>query len=546
MAGDQGIEVQGYKWYGFNRQALHVRARKASGGVGILIRESLLSDYSVTIIDKCYEGIIGVQLQHKVSQYSMLIYSCYLPPENSPWGRDATGFYTHLLSQAYVNSDVDSILLCGDFNSRVGSLDDSIVDIDNLPKRNNLDEIVNGHGRSLIEFLHESKYCILNGRSPNEICNAFTCDARGGKHGGMSVVDYFLVPHDVLPYCSDFNVISCKDIVTDNNLQQHMNHLSKLPDHAFLTCNVTINVILEQDAEPVKPFCESVRKYNFGKMSEHFMKSELCREAFIELINTIEHSRNEQDDLDDVYTNFTNVVFNEMNEHVPYYEFGVHAKKRFKPKKSFWNEELYLLWSDMNSKEKLASKCKNSALRKKMIATYRLARQLFDKKYRYFERKSRYEFGENIENLTTKNPKLFWEELSKLGPRNKKVIPIEVYENENTVNTDPQFVLNKWKEELSTLYNGFVNVDHESSMFKEEIRQTNITLETEMHNPKYNATKDLNCDIDIGEVRKVVLHSKNRKSPGVDRLPNEIYKCAIVIQTLQKIFKLWESSISVA
>ena len=84
--------------------------------------------------------------------YTAIIYACYLAPENSPWGRDAVVFYYHLLSQLYLNGEADAIMLWGGFNSRIDKLNDYIGDLDCLLWRNCLDETINQHSVSLIEF----------------------------------------------------------------------------------------------------------------------------------------------------------------------------------------------------------------------------------------------------------------------------------------------------------------------------------------------------------------------------------------------------------
>ena len=109
----------------------------------------------------------------------MLIYTRYLAPEYSVWGRDSNNFYSHLLSQVYFNNDADSVIICCDLNSRVGDLDDCINSIDDLPGRTCIDTIINQHGRSLVDFLHESRFCILNGRLDKEN-DGYTCSRNIG------------------------------------------------------------------------------------------------------------------------------------------------------------------------------------------------------------------------------------------------------------------------------------------------------------------------------------------------------------------------------
>ena len=528
--------MNGYKWFGFNRQALHVRAPKGSGGVGILVRDSLFIDYSVKVVDRSYEGVIGMQMQHKLSDYSVLFYSCYLPPENSPWGRDAIGFYSHLLTQTYMYSDADAVMFCGDFNSRIGSMKDSISDLDSLPDRKCLDQTVNQHGISLVEFLQESKYCVLNGRisSGND---AFTCRTARG----LSVVDFFLVAHDMVGQCSELKVESCVDIVQEHGLQKLLNSRSKLPDHAYLNCKLCINVLPLQAPENQSNVQENAmvnRRYFFKRKQDDFMKSDMCRQSLLRLIESIECNRESQEEVDSIYSTFQNTVIAEMNRSVPYADSCSKVRKRFKPRKSFWNDELDDLWSDMNKKEKLVRKCSCRNRRKALFVDFRSAQCLFDKRFRFFERKYRLEVCESIELLQTNDPKQFWEQLKSFGPRKRKGVPMEVYVGESEVSTDPDVVLNTWKSDFSKLYNNFEKPSLESARFKEQIKLNNSVREQNMLDPLFEGTDLLNCNISLGEVRAVVMKSKLGKSPGVDLLPNEVFKSDLVIEVLHKLFQL--------
>ena len=111
------IHIDGYNWYGYNRQELHVRARKGSGGVGFLIKSWINCEYNIEIVDKCYDGILALKLTSHSTEHTILLFSCYLAPENSPWGRDAQSFFAHLLSLIYTHIDCDYMLISGDLNS---------------------------------------------------------------------------------------------------------------------------------------------------------------------------------------------------------------------------------------------------------------------------------------------------------------------------------------------------------------------------------------------------------------------------------------------
>ncbi|CAG2186252.1 unnamed protein product [Mytilus edulis] len=138
------IEVDGYTWKGFNRQYIHRNAPKASGGVGLLIKNCIFEEYKYETIDIIRDGVMCGKFQSKSTDFNFIVFSCYLPPENSVWGRDSQGYFAHILSDIYEQCDTDAIFLCGDFNSRIGSLKD-YSDFDELPSRLSLDKTLNQH-----------------------------------------------------------------------------------------------------------------------------------------------------------------------------------------------------------------------------------------------------------------------------------------------------------------------------------------------------------------------------------------------------------------
>ena len=84
LAKTKTISVEHYKWFGFNRDLKHVKSPVTHGGVGILVKNTILSLYSVSIIDKQVDGILAAEFKSKFSECNFLIFCCYLPPINSP------------------------------------------------------------------------------------------------------------------------------------------------------------------------------------------------------------------------------------------------------------------------------------------------------------------------------------------------------------------------------------------------------------------------------------------------------------------------------
>lgn len=76
-------EVEGYKLFLHNRSVTNIRAPKNYGGVGFVIKNNIIDEFTVNIVDKSCDGILAIELIDKISGYSIMLVSCYLPPENS-------------------------------------------------------------------------------------------------------------------------------------------------------------------------------------------------------------------------------------------------------------------------------------------------------------------------------------------------------------------------------------------------------------------------------------------------------------------------------
>lgn len=542
LTDDTTITVPGYKWYGYNRGEVHRRANKGSGGVGIFVKEDLLLEYSCKIVDKCHDGILGILIENKESDYRCVIYSCYLSPETSSWGRDNISYFSHLLSQVYLYSDnVDAIIICGDLNARIGNLDDSVSSVDELPPRKNIDTVINQHGHALIEFLLESKFCVLNGRVSASTSNesykdGYTCLTPRG----MSVVDYIMVPHASIYDCSNFSVTSAIDYLNIHNLKHLLGAHCKTPDHALLQfelcTNANVNARPHNDHVYSHNYQQPTLIFDYKKPRPNYMSSEMCRQALVDVIDQILYNRERQNDIDEVYDRFCSIVYDEMIANIPHFDISKASRKRWKPKKGFWNDDLARLWNDMHEAEKTLRKSRNIHEKRINLRVFKYNQNRFDQKYRAEERKYKREQSERFDTFQTSDPSAFWNELNKLGPKTKRKIPIEVYNSRNEVVTDLPEVLNKWKTDFERLY----NLDNQSGNSDSDthIKFAITQYESNMLDPLFIENSALNGDFTLDEIRHVIDKSKNGKAAGIDKIPYEALKNDMVITVLQNLFQL--------
>ena len=112
---------------------------------------------------------------------------------------------------------MDSIVLFEDFNARVGKVNDYNCEFDEIRSRMVIDEVCNKNGQLFIDFLNDSKFCVLNGRFGEQSTQYTSISTRG-----KAVVDYVCVPHDVLEQCLDFKIYNCNDMIDSFNLTEHI------------------------------------------------------------------------------------------------------------------------------------------------------------------------------------------------------------------------------------------------------------------------------------------------------------------------------------
>ncbi|XP_062584134.1 titin-like [Saccostrea cucullata] len=105
----------GYEWFGYNRNSKHIRAPKTFGGVGILVRKTILQHFMVRVNDKSYEELPVLRLQGASSEndevtitYSV-VHEGYQKVHSIKWTKD--GNLLDLNKPKYSGGDLESTCL---------------------------------------------------------------------------------------------------------------------------------------------------------------------------------------------------------------------------------------------------------------------------------------------------------------------------------------------------------------------------------------------------------------------------------------------------
>ena len=266
------------------------------------------------------------------------------------------------------------------------------------------------------------------------------------------------------------------------------------------------------------------------------MQSEMANAALLRVIQNIECNRERQKDVDHCYKDLTDTIIEEMTRTLLLPK-SKNGKRKLKQSKPFANEKLTILWKHMCENEKKMTKCTNRLKRRNLREEYIQSRKMFDKELRCAERIYKKSKMLELETLCINDPKQFYEQLKKLGPRRKaKGVPWEVVDENGTSVYDHNSVLTKWKTDFELLFWGANNnIDR---TFLERANTFKTSIEREMTDPLYKNENEMNHNININEVRRIILKAKNSKATGDDQIPYEVLKYDNIINALWTFYQL--------
>ena len=520
--------------------------RRGSGGIAICIKNSLLFTHEVAGLYAHYDGILGVRLRHRFTEYSIGIMGNYLSPSNYQYGRDPEGYFNNCAAIWDTLADCDLRVAAGDYNSRTAQVLDYLPDIDGdlIPPRTNPDNIKNSHGDCFISFLKENRTIILNGRVTPHYNNYTFVSPRG-----VSVPDYIVCPVDNLTNCKSFQVLLMTDIVNMFGLLPPQT----LPDHSFLiaTFSTTTSGTTQSIPAPATPeFSVPKRKAkkNLNKIDSTFFMSDEITTQVLETIRKLELINKNQQEIDRIWGEVKGLFLNEMSK-LPDLPTSKNKKnnRHFKKSQPFWNDELRSIWREVcrTEREYLQFKVtENGQLLQKQILrlNFKNYQKLFDKKFRYFKRQyNKKRFLELSESAST-NPADMWAKLKRLCDPPSTRAALEIVRTDGTISTDMREILDRWVRDIARLFSGLrnnpdmvFNDQFYQDVLNKKIEFDNLSPEMQESASIYNSAS-LNFNLSFEEVSKAIDSTKNRKA--YLELPNEITKNKNAKALLHSFFNL--------
>ena len=486
------IDIPGFK-------CIHISGKKKSefscgrpsGGISLYYKETF--EGGVTVLEQNSDGLLWFKLDKEFFGVEEDLYFCllYIPPMNSPvYKRKSIDFFEELEYGIVKYKHLGKLYILGDLNSRVGLLEDTIVNtnFDYIPNidddffdeyvpRCSADKGVNAFGHRLINLCKSTGMLIGNGR--------LGCDVQQGKctyyaSQGQSLIDYLLLSTNALNDVVDFQILD------PNEFSHHS------PLYMSLYTNVKVP----------KP-----KRYTYeNKLIWDETKIDVFTESIVDILPAINdmfvfdgnHVNNESVNM--CVENFCDMIYDKA-----YKCFGKRvpccSTSYSKPKNTWFNNECKTERCKFN-------KIRNEYLRypddtKKSLYFKQRA------KYNNVRRKNKCKFnisqGIRLCNEAKSNPKSFW----------------KTFKNVKKGNSSNS------KLETDDFYRHFKNLFDVDSVDK-QFENINSNVDVDV----------LDGVISLEELEEAVCKLKKGKSPGLDGLIPEIYIsiCEIIKSPVLRLF----------
>ena len=289
-----------------------------------------------------------------------------------------------------------------------------------------MDNVVNSQGQKLLEFLNDTRSCIVNGRITPENDNFTSVTGYRRK----SVVDYCIVRNDDLSNVRKCQVISCNDIIEHINLTGLLSEVCHKPDHNLIRMEIEVAVIVSEVLLRDRNLgSESVRRAKIiRKTGNKYINGITATRMLPILLQGLEREKINQSEIDELYDKICKLLVSEAAK-----SLDSNSRKRKNTKRrEYWDLELSVTWRDMCRTEKSftehSRKHSSHDIRGKHLWTkFKCSQKVFDKMLR--KKRCAYCKGMmlHIEDYYRKNdPRTFWDQINKIGPKKKSKIPWEV------------------------------------------------------------------------------------------------------------------------
>lgn len=462
------VNFPGYYTKHFARKTIHPKAKRASGGMLVLISNKI--NKHVKIMKQTNEFIIWIQIKAEKNK-TLYIGAVYVSPEESSY-KSRDNFFECLQKDIDCRWDKGMIALMGDFNARTSNLTETL-DSNNIPTtRLNIDQRVNKYGKELINICKYNNLLIINGKNYFKHNNAgYTCQ----RPNGMSTIDYLITDPSCLKYLTDFRIMP----------------FNANSDHTPLS----MRFIIKSDPNHVTKTIRHMR-YKWDKS---------CKADYIKRLSD-PHTVDPYHELlcgiadtdfcaDDAVNYFYDYIKSAMDGVFKQYKTG--GKSEF-PVNNWFDTECKIAKTKLNDSLKSKLPCNEiNSLRKEY-------RGLIQKKKRVYYASQ----ADELDKICTKNPSecwKFWKKF-KVNRQYTSNIDIESFTDHYKQQTVPKSINTQSVDFMNTIESVIDRIPSSA------IKSNDIIIDI------------MEAPISIDEVQYALKLSKSNKASGEDGIPVEFFK----------------------
>ena len=155
---------------------------------------------------------------------------------------------------------------------------------------------------------------------------------------------------------------------------------------------------------------KSIRKYSFYNPNVNFLDNAVWNSAVTEIINQLENQILLNTEFDKLYDNLVKVILNEMDNYLKFRDVSKSNAKKYKCSKSYWNNNLHIVWSNKIKSEKNYKKYHGHRnVKSRLRVVFLSALDCFDKLLQKSEREYNKHVVINTENMIKHNHRDFLE-----------------------------------------------------------------------------------------------------------------------------------------
>ena len=492
------------------RSFCNIRKEGKSGGVGILVKNELIEGIEIINNSNNLDYLV-CKLKKSFFRLNNDIYliNVYARPHNSSATSEINnGKETLLKTDEIVNiyQEKGEVILCGDFNSRIGEspgmIEQDSNEFINLPDdytpdtlvpRCSQDKVTNMYGTLFLNLILNNQLTILNGRTLGD----FTGQLTSIQKQGCSVIDYFTVSTQLTSSINYLRILE---------LTEYSDHKPLTLEMQCQNININTNKPLDSCYQPApnrfifnennkNAFCEAL---NRDETLQNLQKMDQDLTFLTQYHEPAETTKNDQ------ITESVTSINNNFAKHL--HELATECFKQTKNKsKKKQSNNPWFNWQ---------ARCAKRELKKATRATSKFPSSSFLRENFYKVKKSykrlltsiKTEFYAQLNSDIENGKILNWQSFKRLKQHKKDKLNFDSYD------------MDKFENFFTDLYSDkHKTVDKQQ---KDSYIRTADRLNSESDHPQ-----SLNQDITLNEVKLTIKALKSGKASSLDMISNEFLKC---------------------